>query len=111
MSKEVKYKIAFMSPLVFVIAFLVIGVFSIQTSTPIVHAATCPADGTGDGDGDDTKITISSNTTWAATDGTAWDCSGLDLDVTGTAILTLAGTIASGYIPQLTIDNISVGSS
>ncbi|MDP2631295.1 MAG: hypothetical protein Q8P30_00825, partial [Candidatus Uhrbacteria bacterium] len=46
-----------------------------------------------------------------ATDGTAWDCSGLDLDVTGTAILTLAGTIASGYIPQLTIDNISVGSS
>jgi hypothetical protein len=77
------------------------------------QAASCPVTDGGGGDGDSTAdgtITISANTTWTPTDGTAWDCTGVDILVTSTSTLTFGSDLANGYIGNVSTDNLQIDS-
>ncbi len=79
--------------------------------TVTAQAAACPVTDGGGGDGDataDGTITISSNTTWTPTDGTAWDCTGVDILVTSSSTLTFGSDLVNGYIGNLSTDNLQI---
>ena len=78
-----------------------------------VMAASCPATDGGAGDDDGLVngiITINGNATWTPTDGTTWDCSGLDVYVTNSATLTFSSDTTNGYYGWLSVDNVTIDS-
>ncbi len=92
-------------------AFVAAAVFFALTLS--AQAAACPVTDGGGGDGDSTAdgtITISANTTWTPADGTAWDCTGVDILVTSSSTLTFASDLANGYIGNVSTDNLQIDS-
>ena len=72
------------------------------------HAEACPVTDGGAGDSDSTvdgTLTLGTQT-WTPTDNTGFDCTGVDIDVTGT--LTLNYDITNGYVPVILTDDITV---